>query len=99
MALSELRAVVVIPARDEEAEIAGCLQSLAVQTLPRAWFETVLVLDRCQDATADVALAVARRLGLVLHATSTSGPAPGRRAVTECGSRPTCCRPPAGPTA
>ena len=77
MALSELRAVVVIPARDEEAEIAGCLESLAVQTLPRAWFETVLVLDRCQDATADVALAVARRLGLVLHATSTSAAGAG----------------------
>lgn len=77
MALTELRVVVVIPARDEEAEIAGCLQSLAVQTLPRPWFATVLVLDRCQDATADIALAVARRLGLVLHATSTSGAGAG----------------------
>ena len=43
--------VVVIPARDEEDHIGGCLEALAGQTVAPGSFETVLVLDGCIDET------------------------------------------------
>ncbi len=48
-----LRAVVVVPARDEEARIGSCLDSLAQQDGPRPEeYEVVVVLDACTDGTA-----------------------------------------------
>ena len=50
-----LRAVVVIPARDEERRIAACLRALADQEgVAKAEYEVILVLDGCRDATAEV---------------------------------------------
>ena len=47
-----LRAVVVIPARDEQERIGPCLLALAEQRgLEPGAFEVVLVLDHCRDAT------------------------------------------------
>lgn len=50
---------VVVPAHDEEAHIAACLQSLTVAArCPRLGGEevrVVVVLDSCTDATADIA--------------------------------------------
>ena len=61
--MSALRAVVVIPARDEAALIGRCLEGLdrQVGVDPRA-FEIVVVLDRCIDATADVVREAAARI-------------------------------------
>ncbi|HEY4827828.1 MAG TPA: glucosyl-3-phosphoglycerate synthase [Solirubrobacteraceae bacterium] len=59
-----LEAIVVIPARDEEARIAACLEALAAQTLSS--FETIVVLDACADATGEVTRRTAERLGLTV---------------------------------
>jgi glucosyl-3-phosphoglycerate synthase len=51
-----LRASVVVPARDEEELIAACLRALATQTdVGPHEHEVLLVLDRCTDATGEVA--------------------------------------------
>jgi glucosyl-3-phosphoglycerate synthase len=62
----ELLAVVVVPARDEEALIGACLEALGAQTVPRSCFETIVVLDGCRDRTEAVARERARALGLSL---------------------------------
>jgi hypothetical protein len=55
-----LRASVVVPAKDEEDLIGRCVQSLASQTgVTAEEYEVILVLDRCTDATADRALEAA----------------------------------------
>ena len=50
-----LASIVVVPARDEEDQIAGCVTALGAQTVPRDQFEVIVVLDACSDRTADVA--------------------------------------------
>ena len=50
-----LRAVVVVPARDEAARIASCLQALINQDGVRAdSFEMIVILDGCRDHTRQV---------------------------------------------
>ena len=57
-----LRAVVVVPARDEAERIEACLLSLASQQgVPHERYELIVVLDGCLDATREEALAVAAR--------------------------------------
>lgn len=57
----DLRASVVVPARNEEALIGACLRALAQQTGVRPdEYEVLLVLDDCTDATAERAPEVAR---------------------------------------
>lgn len=52
-----LRASVVVPAKDEEDLIGRCVRSLASQTgVKPEEYEVILVLDRCNDATADRAM-------------------------------------------
>jgi glucosyl-3-phosphoglycerate synthase len=70
-----LSAVVVIPARDEEARISACLSALAAQTLPRDAFETIVVIDACADSTGAAASRAAGVLGLPL--TLIDGPGAG----------------------
>ncbi len=60
----ELSAIVVVPARNEQDEIAVCLRALAAQTLPREAFETLVVLDACTDRTAEVVAEQAAATGL-----------------------------------
>jgi glucosyl-3-phosphoglycerate synthase len=79
----ELASIVVIPARDEERQIAACLTALAAQTVPREAFETILVADACVDATAHVARLSAAALGLRL--TLLDGPGQGAGAARRAG--------------
>ena len=74
-AVSRLRAIVVIPARDEAEHIGRCLRALAAQHGLRAdvAFEVTLVLDRCTDATEAVARATAMATGLTLHVERSPG--------------------------
>ena len=52
----DLRACVVVPARDEEALILDCLRVLAEQRDIRPEeYEVLLVLDRCRDKTGSLA--------------------------------------------
>ncbi|HEY2479854.1 MAG TPA: glucosyl-3-phosphoglycerate synthase [Solirubrobacterales bacterium] len=54
-----VRAVVVVPAHDEEARIGRCLEALAgqVEVGPEE-FEVIVVLDACEDGTAAAVEAV-----------------------------------------
>ena len=55
--MSALRAVVCVPARDEEALIGHCMRALASQRgVARDAYEVILVLDGCTDATRERAL-------------------------------------------
>jgi len=78
----ELTSVVVIPARDEEHRIAGCIEALGAQTLPTDEFEVILVLDGCADRTAEMATRAARRceVRLSLVEGPGTGTGPARRA-------------------
>ena len=78
-----LRSIVVVPARDEEDQIAGCIRALAAQTVPREQFEVIVVLDACADRTAEVAELIARQhsLGLLL----IDGPGYGAGAARRAG--------------
>ncbi|MEK6649532.1 MAG: glycosyltransferase [Bacteroidota bacterium] len=46
---------VLIPARDEEATIRACLESVRDQTYPRDRYEVILIDDHSQDGTARIA--------------------------------------------
>lgn len=78
-----LRAIVVVPARDEQERIGDCLRALAEQAgLAAAAFEVVLVLDHCRDATRLQALAAAAslpQLPLILLESDLSGAGHARR--------------------
>jgi len=65
-----VRAVVVVPARDEEARIGACLAALAGQVeIAAEEFEVIVVLDLCEDDTAGAVEAVAAHCPrLVVHA-------------------------------
>ena len=64
-AVSTLRAVVVVPARDEAARIAACLEALGAQEdVHPDEFAVIVVLDRCRDATGAVARAAGERTRL-----------------------------------
>jgi glucosyl-3-phosphoglycerate synthase len=73
--VSRLRAIVVIPARDEAEHVDRCLRALAAQRGldPAVAFETILVLDRCGDATEAVARATATAAGLTLRVERSPG--------------------------
>jgi glycosyltransferase involved in cell wall biosynthesis len=63
---ASVRAVVVVPAHDEEARIGRCLAALASQVEVRPdEYEVIVVLDACEDGTATEVEAV--RSSLVRH--------------------------------
>jgi glycosyltransferase involved in cell wall biosynthesis len=63
--MSALRAVVCVPARDEEELIGPCMRALASQRgVARDAYEVILVLDGCTDATRERALDAAGDLRL-----------------------------------
>lgn len=74
-------AIVVIPARDEEARIGACLRALAAQTLPGDLFRTIVVLDGCRDETQAVVAKTAEHLHLniAMLLGPGNGPGPARR--------------------
>ena len=48
--MTALRAVIAVPARDEEALIGACIRALAAQRgIAREAYEVILVLDGCTD--------------------------------------------------
>ena len=85
-----LDAVVVIPARDEEARIGDCLRALAAQTVGLDRFETIIVLDACHDRTSAVATRVAEELGLRI--TTLPGSGAGAGAARRIGMHAACER-------
>ena len=71
-----LRAVIVVPARDEQQRIAACLRALAAQRdVPCEQYEVIVILDGCLDRTAETArLAASRTPGLRLHQVELHSP-------------------------
>jgi len=51
---SSVHISVLVPARNEEANIGRCLQSLAAQRYPRDQFEVIVIDDHSTDATAGI---------------------------------------------
>ncbi|MHB1861036.1 MAG: glycosyltransferase family 2 protein, partial [Solirubrobacteraceae bacterium] len=59
-----LRAVVVVPARDEAERIEACLYALSAQReLAHDCYEAIVVLDGCRDETASVLARFRERAG------------------------------------
>lgn len=67
------RIAVVVPARDEEEVLAACLDSVRAaeaelaRVRPDVECEVIVVLDRCTDGTADVAIGRRARVVSSLH--------------------------------
>jgi glucosyl-3-phosphoglycerate synthase len=84
-----LRAVIVVPAKDEEALVARCVHGLAAQEgVDHDRYEVILVLDGCRDGTRAQALAAAaQHPDLRLHLIEGPGLGVGRarRAGMEVG--------------
>jgi chlorobactene glucosyltransferase len=59
------RIAVIVPARNEAANIGPCLESLAAQQYPADRLELIVVDDDSSDDTAAIAAALARRDGRV----------------------------------
>jgi hypothetical protein len=83
-----LRAVVAIPARDEETLLPACLAALSCQD-GGSPIEVVVVLDNCRDRSADIVRRHARAAPFPIHAVETRLPperataARARRAALE----------------
>ena len=71
-----LASIVVVPARDEEEQIAGCMAALGAQTVPREQFEVIVVLDACADRTGGCRRE--RRARALAPALAPRGPRGGR---------------------
>jgi glucosyl-3-phosphoglycerate synthase len=88
---SPLRAIVVVPARDEQECIGSCLLALAAQReIDASSFEVFLVLDHCHDDTrgrALVASSTAERLTLTILDSLIPGVGHARRAGMDAACR------------
>ncbi len=73
-----MRAVVVVPAHNEEETIGACLRALAAQDGVDD-FAVVLVLNRCTDGTEAAARAAGAGLDLRIVQGPGGGPGPARR--------------------
>jgi len=71
---------VIIPAYDAAATIATCMEALNNQSLPRSWYEVIVVDDGSMDETADIAA----RFGARVLQQANRGPAVARnRGIAE----------------
>jgi glycosyltransferase involved in cell wall biosynthesis len=57
---------IIIPARNEADNIANCLHSIALQTLPQVQFEIILIDDFSEDNTVKIAMAFKNKLPLTI---------------------------------
>jgi len=83
-------AIVVVPARNEEALIGACLEALAAQDIPGG-LAVILVLDACVDGTEAAARSAAARNGR-LELTLRQGPGRGVGAARRLGMDEACQR-------
>jgi glucosyl-3-phosphoglycerate synthase len=88
---SPLRAIVVVPARDEQERVGACLLALAAQReIDPSSFEVFLVLDHCHDDTRGRALASvsgAGQLALTILDSLIPGVGHARRAGMDAACR------------
>ncbi len=88
--MADVAAVVVIPARDEQARISECLRALGEQTTGVDAFEAIVVLDDCSDDTGEIAASVAAAHNLAL--TLLDGPGLGTGPARRIGMDAACRR-------
>jgi glucosyl-3-phosphoglycerate synthase len=89
---ADLRAVVVIPARDEEERVGACLDALAAQVeINPAAYEAILVLDACGDGT-ERQVGLARRRWPELRLLTLPGPGRGAGPARATGMDVGCAR-------
>ena len=90
--MTALRAVVVVPARDEAQRIGGCLRALGAQRrVASDAFEIVVVLDRCSDGTREAAAAAAAA-GIVTPVLIVDSPGEGVGVARRHGMDLACAR-------
>jgi glucosyl-3-phosphoglycerate synthase len=86
-----VRAVVVVPAHDEEERIGRCLEALTAQVeVAPAEFEAIVVLDDCADGTEAAVDAAALVSPFALH--SVPGPGQGAGPARATGMDVGCAR-------
>ncbi len=91
-AAAGLRAVVVVPARDEEERIGACLEALATQVeIDPAAYEAIVVLDACGDGT-ERQVERARRRWPALRLLVLPGPGRGAGPARATGMDVGCAR-------
>ncbi len=88
---AEVRAVVVVPAHDEEELIGRCLGALAAQVeVARAEFEVIVVIDDCGDGTEAAVEAARLTSPFALH--TVPGPGQGAGPARATGMDVGCAR-------
>jgi glucosyl-3-phosphoglycerate synthase len=88
----DLKAVVVVPARDEEQRIGACLDALAAQTeIDPGAYETIVVLDACSDGT-EREVEAARRRWPAFRLHTLAGPGRGAGPARATGMDVGCAR-------
>ena len=93
MTASPPRAIVVVPARDEQERIGACLVALAGQRdVDPGSFEVLLVLDHCHDDTRSRALEAAAGAAPALALTILDSLAPGVGHARRAGMNAACRR-------
>ncbi len=89
---SQLRAVVVVPARDEEELIGACLDALDAQVeIGQEEYEVIVVLDACSDGT-ETAVREARGRAPGLGLRTVAGPGRGAGPARAIGMDLACSR-------
>ena len=58
---------VVIPARNEAANIEACIAGIVAQNYPTHLFEIIVVDDYSEDETAQIVLKIAQQCGFSQH--------------------------------
>jgi chlorobactene glucosyltransferase len=75
---------VIVPARDEAANIAACLEGLLAQNYPRERLHIIVVDDDSSDGTAAIVQAIAERAGNVRLVHSPPLPSGWKGKVNAC---------------
>jgi poly-beta-1,6-N-acetyl-D-glucosamine synthase len=81
----EVLVSVVIPVRNEEANIGALLQDLAAQTYPASWFEVLVVDDGSTDRTAALVQAFQAPFALRYLDLTQLGPVRGKKQAVTAG--------------
>ena len=89
---ASLRAIVVVPAHDEEERIGACLDALADQAeVAAGTFEVIVVLDGCADTT-ELEVDAAGRRAPALALRTIPGPGRGAGPARAAGMNVACLR-------
>lgn len=72
---------IVVPARNEEANIETCLRHLMQQSYPENCYEVIIVNDHSEDRTCDIVTRFASNRIVLLHSNGREGVSPKKAAL------------------